>query len=117
MCAHIFLTQKVKSRQTWILLTYISVMFILGTLYVASSSKSAELTFIDDRNFPGGPAAFEIVNFSIPINFMGSVVFVIANWLADALMVCILALLNLHISMKSNSSGVVLSFGEICMLS
>ncbi|EPQ58308.1 hypothetical protein GLOTRDRAFT_72606, partial [Gloeophyllum trabeum ATCC 11539] len=62
-------------------------MFILGTLFLASSSRVAQMTFIDDRNFPGGPVVWQEAAYSIPSNLLGNVTFTIANWLADALMI------------------------------
>jgi hypothetical protein len=46
-----------------------------------------ELSFIDNRLYPGGPSAFENDMFSIPPDELGNVTFVLANWFADALVV------------------------------
>ncbi|KAF8828481.1 hypothetical protein HHX47_DHR3000115 [Lentinula edodes] len=68
-------------------LTYVICTFVFATLFVAGSSKMAQLSFIDYRNYPGGPAAFEEVMFSIPISEMGNVAFVLSNWFADVVVV------------------------------
>ncbi|EPQ55666.1 hypothetical protein GLOTRDRAFT_10171, partial [Gloeophyllum trabeum ATCC 11539] len=64
----------------------ITVMFILGTLYFASATRTNEMEFIENRNYPGGPVAWASAAFSIPINLLGVIVYVLANWLADGLM-------------------------------
>ena len=46
----------------------------------------AQYTFIDDRNFPGGPNAFAIDEFSIPLNLLGNVCAIIGTWFADSLL-------------------------------
>ncbi|SJL05013.1 uncharacterized protein ARMOST_08384 [Armillaria ostoyae] len=56
-------------------------------MFVAGSSTMAQYSFIDYRLFPGGPAAFEEVMFSLPVSEMGNVAFVLSNWFADAVVV------------------------------
>lgn len=48
------------------------------------------MTFIDDRNFPGGPAAFNEAYYPYGVNFAANTTFVILNWVADGLLVNIL---------------------------
>lgn len=81
-------------------------MLILGTLFEGAIAKMTQLSFIDYRLFPGGPgsyifhlnseccmyteqriAAFEEDEFSIPIDEISNVSYVIANWLADGMVV------------------------------
>ncbi|KAH9474307.1 hypothetical protein JR316_0012765 [Psilocybe cubensis] len=69
------------------LLTYTSLITLFGTLFVAACTRMTELSFVDYRLYPGGPAAFENDMFSIPVDELGNVAFVLANWFADALMV------------------------------
>ncbi|KAH7918947.1 hypothetical protein BV22DRAFT_1100026 [Leucogyrophana mollusca] len=86
---------KVKDanyRRNVFFLVYASVMFILGSLFMGSNCDFTQLAYINQRNFPGGPAAFEEQMFSIGADEIANVSFVLANWLADSLMVwrCIL---------------------------
>ena len=37
---------------------YITLIFILGTLFVGAIAKMTQLSFIDYRLFPGGPCSF-----------------------------------------------------------
>ncbi|PPQ94610.1 hypothetical protein CVT25_011404 [Psilocybe cyanescens] len=67
------------------LLLYISVIFFLGTLIIGAGSKMTQLSFIDYRMIPGGPAVFEEVEFSIPIDEIANVAYVLANWFADGM--------------------------------
>jgi len=66
---------------------FISLIFILGTLFVGAIAKMTQFSFIDYRLFPGGPAAFEELEFSIPVDEISNVSYVIANWLADGMVV------------------------------
>lgn len=78
-----------KLKNANLLMVHSTCVFILNTLYTASVSRVLELTFVDNDNFSGGPLAYLNQEFFIPINILGSVVFLIANWLLDALMVCL----------------------------
>ncbi|KAG6848397.1 hypothetical protein H0H93_000549 [Arthromyces matolae] len=80
-------TTRFNMKKQVPLIVYIWVLFLCSTVFIAANSNMARLAFIDNRNFPGGPSAYEQVMFSIPVDNMGNVVFVIANWLADGLMV------------------------------
>jgi len=68
-------------------LVFITVLFILGTLFVYSLAEFTQLAFIEDRNYPGGPNMYEENMFWIPVDELGVVVFVMGNWLMDGLLV------------------------------
>ncbi|KAF5337460.1 hypothetical protein D9758_018006 [Tetrapyrgos nigripes] len=68
-------------------LIYVILVFVFATMFIAGSSAMADLSFISYRNFPGGPAAFEQVMFSLPVSEIGNVAFVLSNWLADVVVV------------------------------
>jgi len=68
-------------------LAYITIMFILSTLFYASNAQFTQLAFIDNRNFPGGPNTYEQVMFSIPVDELGNVCAIMTTWLCDALLV------------------------------
>ena len=65
-------------------------MFILGTIFIGANTKVNELSFIDNRNFPGGPNAYLAAFYNSTPNLLGNTMFVIANWLADGLLVRLL---------------------------
>lgn len=80
-------TKSSNIKKNMPLIAYICALFICGTIFMGAAANMARLSFVDNRNFPGGPAMFETVMFSIPVDNMGNVAFVVANWLADGLMV------------------------------
>ncbi|KZT03126.1 uncharacterized protein LAESUDRAFT_762120 [Laetiporus sulphureus 93-53] len=62
-------------------------MFILGSTFMGACMEMTQLSFIQYRNFPGGPSEYENVEFSIPVDEAGNVAFILTNWCADALIV------------------------------
>jgi hypothetical protein len=90
MCFNL-LFQQIRTRKNYkqplFLLVYITVSFILGTLFIASLADFTQLAFIQDRNYPGGPSAFEDQMFSIPIDNLGNVTGILIMLLTDALVV------------------------------
>ncbi|KAF8803136.1 hypothetical protein BYT27DRAFT_7260457 [Phlegmacium glaucopus] len=78
---------KYNYTQRMFFIVYITLMFILGTLFVGDIAKMTQLSYIDYRLFPGGPAAFEEQEFSIPIDKISIVSYVIGNWLADGMVI------------------------------
>ncbi|KAH8809638.1 hypothetical protein DL96DRAFT_1685818 [Flagelloscypha sp. PMI_526] len=81
MCIYLLLSEKRGSTKL-----YKNYFVGMATLFQACNSKFTELAFIDNRMYPGGPAAYENDFFSIPIDAAGNVVFVLANWSTDALL-------------------------------
>lgn len=78
---------RVEFKKRIPLLIYITVSFLLGTLFMTALAAFTQMAFIDDRNYPGGPNAFENEMFSIPVDDAGNAAFVLSNWLSDALLV------------------------------
>ena len=74
-------------RQTICLLIYVCVIFILSTLTMASQAEMTQLGFIDYRDFPGGPAAYEKLKFSSPISSLGNYCVSLMDWFSDSLLV------------------------------
>ncbi|KAJ7238668.1 hypothetical protein C8J57DRAFT_1565930 [Mycena rebaudengoi] len=48
------------------LMVYITIIFILSTLYVAGLLEFTQKSFIDSRSIKGGPNVYERVIYSIP---------------------------------------------------
>ena len=76
-----------KTHVPWGLVAYITWNFILGTIGIAAEGRFNELTYVDDRNYPGGPNAFFIAQYGDFINIFGTVAYVVLNWFADGLVV------------------------------
>ncbi|KAF9815214.1 hypothetical protein IEO21_04731 [Rhodonia placenta] len=89
MCFWILAWQTNRSnfKQQLFLLLFISIIFILGTIFMGAQAKVTQQAFIEYRNFPGGPGAYEFVILSNPVYEITSVCFVVANWLMDAFLV------------------------------
>lgn len=79
-------------RQRIFLLIYVCVMFVLSTLTVASQAEMTQLGFIDNRDFPGGPAAYEQLKFSSPISSLGNYCVALMTWFSDSLLVFLLTI-------------------------
>ncbi|KAG1734760.1 uncharacterized protein EDB91DRAFT_587063 [Suillus paluster] len=62
---------------------YVTLLFVLGTMYMALTAEEAQLSFIYNRQYPGGPSAFARIHFSPPLG----VALLLSNWLADLLMI------------------------------
>lgn len=76
-----------EARRTWFFIGYITILFILGTLYFIAETWGTEAAFVDYRNFPGGPLGWEGVSDAYPLIYMGNVVYILADWMADGLLV------------------------------
>jgi hypothetical protein len=76
-----------KRKRTIAMLTYCAVITLLGLLFYASNTQFTQLAFVDDRNFPGGPNAYEQAMFALPIDELGNVCAIMSTWMADALIV------------------------------
>lgn len=79
--------QPQKTKITYAFLVYICCMFTLSTLFMAFNSLITQYTFIDDRNFPGGPSAYAVDEFNIPPSLAGNTAGIMGTWFADALLV------------------------------
>lgn len=64
----------------------------MGTIDVGCNTKMMQLSFIDNRAYPGGPNAWFFAYYSDNINTTGNISYTIANFLADGLLVGIVRL-------------------------
>jgi len=88
-CAHALIKRMSRReyRRYLPFFIFVCVVFILSTLYEVSLDLFTQLAYARDRNFPGGPGNYEAVEFWIPIDELGNVSFIIANWLMDLLLI------------------------------
>lgn len=78
-------------------MVYATFILLFNTLNVAGDTSFAQLAFIDNRNYPGGPAQYENDFYFETLNTMCNVSYMLGNWLADGLMVrCLCTSLSLH---------------------
>ncbi|KAJ3557197.1 hypothetical protein NM688_g1601 [Phlebia brevispora] len=68
------------------LLAYVILIFMLSTTLQGLEMQLTEQAYINDRNIPGGPAAYEVVEATIPINAAGNDCLVVSTFLSDALL-------------------------------
>ena len=71
------------------LLVFVLVTFAMSTAFIGTVMQFTQQAFVDDRNFPGGPNAYEIVEFSIPIDAAANDLVVVSTIISDALLVCL----------------------------
>lgn len=86
-CLDLIVSRRKKERKDWILLAYICLLFIFGTVGNALNAKWAEMIFVDDINFPGGPNAFNVDGSGLPVPLAGNTVYILNLLFADGLLV------------------------------
>jgi Ni/Fe-hydrogenase subunit HybB-like protein len=83
----VYLLQKHKKRKNskkhTALTIYVSILFVLSSVYQGTLQEWTQLSFIDWRNFPGGPSEFQDVMFSMPVDMGANTTLVISNWFCD----------------------------------
>ncbi|KAG1753138.1 hypothetical protein EDD22DRAFT_827934 [Suillus occidentalis] len=89
MCFNLLFRQmnRTNYKKHMPLLIYITSVFIFSTLFMAALANFTQLAFIQYRNYPGGPNAFEINMFGIPVDNLGNACGLITMILSDGLVV------------------------------
>ena len=105
------INQANRTQQIFFLV-YISILFILGTLFMAACAQMTQLSFVQYRDYPTGPSGYENDEFSIPVDELGNVSFVLTNWFADALLVCPLYFEHKYTVLTTRAIGMAL-FGHL----
>ncbi|TFK24220.1 hypothetical protein FA15DRAFT_756680 [Coprinopsis marcescibilis] len=83
-CIFVILERTKRRPAKW-LLVYTIAMFVLATTGFGANTKFIQLTFIDYRNYPGGPNAFTVEEYNHWVNMLAFVSYVLMSWLADGL--------------------------------
>ncbi|KLO16594.1 hypothetical protein SCHPADRAFT_847980 [Schizopora paradoxa] len=88
-CFSLLLKQTKRSnyRSKVPFLVIVFLIFMFGTFFMSTSMKFNQLSFIENRNYPGGPSAYENDMFAIPVDSLGNVSFTLSQWLCDALII------------------------------
>lgn len=71
------------------MIAFISGMFILGSIGNAAQMRLVEQAYIDSRNYPGGPGAYETYYGSVLASVMSTGAYIVNSWFADGLLVCL----------------------------
>ncbi|KAJ7353528.1 hypothetical protein DFH08DRAFT_692544 [Mycena albidolilacea] len=76
-------------------LGYISVMCVFGTMYTVTTVHATTISYVQHRDFPGGPEAYNnFVLFSAPVGIASNVSYILTNWMADGLLLWRLVVLH-----------------------
>jgi len=84
-CCHL-LIQKKKGRRDYLYMLYISLLFVMGNVGNGTNIKVGEETFVDFRNFPGGPSAYFATGGGL-VGLTCNVVYIINSWFQDGFLV------------------------------
>lgn len=93
-CFFLLLEQTDRSnyRAKTPFLVVVFMIFMLNTFHTGFNTKDIQLRFVENRNFPGGPSAFESYTTH---DSLGSVAYVLMQWLCDALLVSVIVFVKL----------------------
>jgi len=83
-CLHLLLCYPRNKKIQWHLVIYVVALFTLSTIAFGTEVKFNELAFVDDRNYPGGPLAYNFDQYNNPINVATFASSFVATWFADA---------------------------------
>lgn len=77
------------------LLAYITFLFVVQSLFVGVQSRTVQLMFVDNRNFPDGIWAYFLATQALAVNVAFDAALFILTFLCDCLVVgCIYVLVN-----------------------
>jgi hypothetical protein len=76
-----------RSQHCYKRLIFVGLLFALGTINICFNMRTAQLTWIDNRNYPGGPAAYLQEQLGNPLLAVGDAASIIVSLLADGLLV------------------------------
>ncbi|KAJ7456070.1 hypothetical protein FB451DRAFT_616830 [Mycena latifolia] len=80
------LLQRPRAQIAWQLVVTVVALLALGSVAVAGNAKFSQMTFIDDRDYPGGPNGVATALFSRWANMMAWVSYILMGWLTDVFM-------------------------------
>ncbi|KAJ7048680.1 hypothetical protein C8F01DRAFT_1213631 [Mycena amicta] len=76
-----------EGRRNRELLLFVCILFVLGNIGNATNIVFGQKTFIDDRNYPGGPNAFFVEQSTNWSAVVCNSVYIVNSWFQDALLV------------------------------
>jgi hypothetical protein len=74
-------------RHSYFLLAYITTLLCIETVFQITQSRTVELVYVNNRNYPGGPWAYFLATQNLPINIVFIATIVSVTFLADLLVV------------------------------
>ncbi|KAK7058767.1 hypothetical protein VNI00_001391, partial [Paramarasmius palmivorus] len=85
-CMGCLLWPKHGRERNYPLAAYTFILFGLGTIFTAMNVRLMQLSFINNREFPGGPEAYSSSMFNTWRGLVPNASFIVANWMADGLL-------------------------------
>ena len=86
--------RRTTLRRDVTLLVFVALIFSVNTVFAGVAMQFTMQAFVNDRDFPGGPSAYEIEEFSIPIDSVANICLIVSTFLADALLVSPMSSVN-----------------------
>ncbi|KAJ6459748.1 hypothetical protein C8R47DRAFT_994487 [Mycena vitilis] len=86
-CVHVLWKRDRYSRRTKLLIPYLTLLCVMNTIWTATSAYGLQLTFIENRNYPGGVIGFLGVEFGLTPNVVSLASYITGNIMADMLMI------------------------------
>ncbi|KAF8513811.1 hypothetical protein JB92DRAFT_2922060 [Gautieria morchelliformis] len=78
--------RKNDPKSSWAFIAYITLNFVLGSIGNGVTIRFNEMTFVDNRDYPGGPNAFFMQQNSFWANVFGFGVYFVNGWTQDGLL-------------------------------
>ena len=69
------------------LMFHTTMLCAMNAIWTGTSAYGVQITYVDNRNYPGGPFAFLMVESPLATNVLSNVGYTIGNVMADALLV------------------------------
>ncbi|KAF9527837.1 hypothetical protein CPB83DRAFT_767901 [Crepidotus variabilis] len=79
------LAQGQRTRSNRFFLFYICLMFLLGNIGNGLNIKLTQMSFIDHRDWPGGPSAYLVQTTNV-LGIACNITYIISSWLQDGLL-------------------------------
>ena len=91
-CAsYLWKTRKTRPKSLF-LLSYITLLLCIETIFQVVQARTVQLVFVDNRNYPGGVLAYLLATRQdqhLPINVVFLASYFVVTFLSDLLVVCI----------------------------
>ncbi|KII87102.1 hypothetical protein PLICRDRAFT_142209 [Plicaturopsis crispa FD-325 SS-3] len=85
MAFHLLWARR-KATSDYVFLAYVAIVFVLGSIGNATYLKFGEMSFISNRDYPGGPGAYFMEQSTIPVSALCNSVYVVNGWFQDGLL-------------------------------
>ncbi|CAL1697608.1 unnamed protein product [Somion occarium] len=85
-CMHGLWKRKPHTGFIKFLMFHTTMLCAMNAIWTGTSAYGVQITYVDNRNYPGGPFGFLLVESPLPTNVLSNVGYTIANIMADALL-------------------------------